>query len=313
MSAPAELAALAHLLPEERVGTVTAVQPISAGLSGASVYAVSSTRGELVLRVNAPRADTSLWTQQLRILRRASDAGVAPAIVHVNEAARAIVSTRVAGMSLGAALADPANRAPAVASVIAQLRALRSLDTAGIEERVPLPHARRELATQRARPGFPAWAAALEPIFDAIEAVLARDARRVVCHNDLNPGNILWDGARVWFVNWEVAGLNHPFYDLAVLAMFLRLEDAVAHQLLAQLEDRPVNGDARATFAALRRIAALLCGLVFASMVDDLTLLPAQAPTLTECYAGLRAGTLDFQDPRGRGAFALALLRLGTS
>lgn len=57
---------------------------------------------------------------------------------------------------------------------------------------------------------------------------------------------------------------------------------------------------------------ALLCGLTFASMVPDLALLPASAPTLSAFYADLRAGRLDLQDPRGRGAFALALLRIGT-
>ncbi len=313
MSAPASgLAAIAHLLPEERVGTVTAVQPISMGLSGASVYAVTSTRGELVLRVNAERGDPSLWRQQLTILRRVSGAGVAPAIVHVDEAARAIVSVRVAGAPLPAALADPAQRGPAVGSLVAQLRALHALDATGLDERDPLAHARKEHAEQRVRPGFPAWAAALDPIFGAIEAALARDPRRVLSHNDLNPGNVLWDGARAWLVDWEVAGLTHPFYDLAVFAMFLQLEVTVAHGLLAQVVDRPVDADERATFAALRQLAALLCGLLFASMVPDLALLPARAPTLAEFYAELRAGTLGLQDPRGQAAFALALLRVGT-
>ncbi len=128
----------------------------------------------------------------------------------------------------------------------------------------------------------------------------------------MNPGNILWDGTRAWLVDWEVAGLTHPFYDLAVLAMFLQLDAAAAHDLLAQQEQRPIDDGARAVFAALRRLAALLCGTIFASMVPDLGLLPASAPTLTACYAEMRAGKLDLQDPRGRGAFALALLRLGT-
>jgi aminoglycoside phosphotransferase (APT) family kinase protein len=307
-----EFAAIAPLLPGEHVGTVTAIQPISMGLSGAGVYAVSSTRGELVLRVQPERGDASHWAQQLRVLRRAAERGVAPALVYVDETARAIVVTRVAGVPLAAALADPGQRGAVLASVVAQLRALHALDVAGIEEREPLAYAREQHAAQRARPGFPVWAAALEPIFDAIEATLARDPRRVVSHNDLNPGNVLWDGARAWLVDWEVAGLTHPFYDLAALAMFLQLDDAAAHGLLAQHEQRPIDDGARATFAALRRLAALLCGLTFASLVPDLGFLPASAPTLAAFYAELRAGTVDLQDPRGRGAFALALLQLGT-
>ena len=307
-----EFAAIAHLLPEEHVGTVIAIKQISMGLSGAGVYAVDSTRGEMVLRVQPERGDAARWTQQLLVLRRAAERGVAPALVHVDESARAIVSMRVAGVPLAAALADPRQRGAAIASVVAQLRALHELDVAGVEEADPLGYGRGQHAAQRARPGFPAWAAALDPIFDAIEVTLARDPRRVLSHNDLNPGNVLWDGARAWLVDWEVAALAHPFYDLAVLAMFLQLDDAAAHGLLAQQEQRPIDDGARAIFAALRRLAALLVGLIFASLVPDLRLLPASAPTLSSCYAEMRAGTLDLQDPRGRGAFALALLQVGT-
>jgi Ser/Thr protein kinase RdoA (MazF antagonist) len=308
---PPAFAALAPLLPEDRVGKVTAIEPIVMGLSGAEVYAVSSSRGPLVLRVQPARGDAEHWPQQLLILRRTSERGVAPAIVHVDEAARAVVSQRVAGVPLPAVLGDPTQRTSAMAGVVQQLRALRAVDPAGITPRDPLAQARATHATQRVRPGFPAWAAGLAPRFDAIGAALARDPRLVVSHNDLNPSNILWDGTRAWFVDWEVASLNHPFYDPATLATFLRLDEPSAHSLLEQLEGRPIGDTERATFAALRRLVALLAGLTCLGLVPELGLLPADAPTLAEFYAGLRAGQFDLQDPRGRGAFGLALLRTG--
>lgn len=310
-SLPHEFSAIADLLPEDRVGSITAIAPITTGLSGAAVYAVSSTRGELVLRVTPERGDASYWTQQLHVLRLAAERGVAPPIVHVDEARRAIVSVRVAGVPLAAALGDPKQRGPAIASIVGQLRVLHALDPARVVERDPMSHARSHYASQRARPGFPTWAAGLGEVLDAIDATLARDPRRVVGHNDLNPGNVLWDGARAWLVDWEVAGLAHPFYDLAVLAMFLLLDDSAAHGLLAQQEARAIDDGERATFAALRRLAAIQCGLAFATTVPDLDVLPASARTLPEIYAELRAGTLDLQGLPGRGAFALALLRQG--
>jgi aminoglycoside phosphotransferase (APT) family kinase protein len=307
-----EFAAIAHLLPEEHVGTVTAIAPISTGASGAAVYAVTTTRGEFVLRVSGDRFDAH-WPQQLRIMRRAAERGIAPAIVHVDEAARAIVSVRVQGLPFAAALMNPASRDAAIASIVAQLRALHALDTAGVQERDPIAFAREQYATQRVRPGFPVWAAALDSVFDGIEVTLAHDRQRVASHNDINPGNVLWDGTRVWLVDWEVAGLAHPFYDLATLALFIRLEDEVAFGLLAMQEQRAIGEEERATFVALRRLAALLCGLVFASMVEDLSVLPEGAPTLLEFYGELRAGRLDLQAARGRGAFAAALLREGST
>jgi aminoglycoside phosphotransferase (APT) family kinase protein len=290
------------------VGPVTAIRPITMGLSGAAVYAVTSERGELVLRVQPERGD---WAHQLRLLRRVAEAGVAPPIVHVDEEARAIVSVRIAGVPLAAGLADPAQRGAVVASVVAQLRALHALDGTGVTPADPVGFARAQFAAQRPRPGFPTWAQGLEPHFASVEATLARDPRRVVSHNDMNPGNILWDGARAWFVDWEVAGKNHPFYDLAAFALFLRLDDAAAHGLLLAQEQRPIDDDARATFAELRRLAALLCGLAFLSLVPDLAVSPEDAPTLASFYADLRAGKLALHDPRGRAAFGVALLGAG--
>lgn len=308
---PSEFAALAHLLPEARVGNVSSIEPISLGLSGAGVYAVSSDRGEAILRINAATADASRWSQQLRLVRSAAELGVAPALLHVDEDARAIVSVRVRGVPLGAALSEPATRQAALTSIVTQLRALHALDATGIDRIDPLAHARAHHVSQRTRAGFPAWADGLEPIFDQIAAMLASDPRRVVSHNDLNPGNLLWDGTRAWLVDWEVAGLAHPFYDLAALAMFLRLPDEVAHGLLAYQEQRALGDADRAIFAALRQLVALLCGLTMLSLVPDLGVLPETAPSLAQFYQQLRAGALALQDPRGRAYFALALLRTG--
>jgi aminoglycoside phosphotransferase (APT) family kinase protein len=200
--------------------------------------------------------------------------------------------------------------------VVAQLRALHALDATDVPVRDAVAYARGCWEAQRVRPRFPSWAGGLSTALDDIADELARDPRRVFSHNDLNPGNVLWDGARAWLVDWDAAGLNHPFYDLAALAMFLALDDDAAHGLLSLQERAPVDERGRATFALLRRLVALASGLTFLGLVPDLTIVPAptrgDAPTLQACYAELRAGTLSLQDPKGRAALGLALLRIGT-
>ena len=307
----AEFAPLLSYLPEDRVGIVERIEPITMGLSGAGVYAVTAGRGAFVLRVQAADVDGVAFAGQVRLLQRAVTAGIAPEIVHVDEVARAVVSVRVAGRPMGAALADPAQRPQALASVIDGLRALHALDPAGVVTSDPVGFARAAWQSARDRPGFPGWAA-LESIIDAAAAALARDQRRVVSHNDVNPGNILWDGTRAWLVDWEVAGLNHPHYDLAVFAMFLRLDDDSAFGLAGRHDGAPLGQQARATFTALRKLAAGLCGLTFLRMVDDLTIRPAparaDAPSLGDCYAAMRTGQFNLREPRDRASFGLALL-----
>jgi len=204
-----------------------------------------------------------------------------------------------------------------LASVVDRLRTLHAIDPTGIAERDPLLLALAAWKEGRERPGFPRWATSLEPTLEAIAATLARDPRRVVSHNDVNPVNVLWDGTRAWLVDWAVAGLAHPYYDLAALALFLRLEDDVALDLVARHDGAPIDDGSRALFRAMRRLTGLLGGLMFLSLVDDLSVHPAPAledvPSLGDCYAAMRAGELDMKSPRGRVSMGLALLGLGVA
>jgi thiamine kinase-like enzyme len=51
--------------------------------------------------------------------------------------------------------------------------------------------------------------------FERIRAALAvRPVPAVPCHNDLLPANVLDDGARLWFVDFEYGGNGDPFFDL---------------------------------------------------------------------------------------------------
>jgi len=158
-------------------------------------------------------------------------------------------------------------------------------------------------------------AASLDEALGPIAAALAKDPRRVLSHNDVNPGNVVWDGTRAWLVDWDVAGLGHPYYDLATLALFLRLEDGVALDLCARHDGAPLDDRSRASFRALRKLVGLLCGLTFLGLVEDLTVLPVKTldgtPSLGDCYAAMRAGQVDLQSPRGRLAMGLALIKEG--
>ena len=55
--------------------------------------------------------------------------------------------------------------------------------------------------------------------FAEVAAAYPRDAV-VACHNDVKAANIVFDGVRPWFVDWEAAFSNDRYADLANIASF---------------------------------------------------------------------------------------------
>ena len=53
------------------------------------------------------------------------------------------------------------------------------------------------------------------------------------CHNDLLNANFIDDGARLWLVDWEYAGMGDPFFDLANFAVNHELDGEGEQALLA--------------------------------------------------------------------------------
>jgi aminoglycoside phosphotransferase (APT) family kinase protein len=126
----------------------------------------------------------------------------------------------------------------------------------------------------------------------------------VLSHNDVNPSNILFDGARVVLLDWDLAGPSNRDYDFATIAVFLRMDDAASATL--------VGGPLSPRFHYDRRLVAVACGTIFlhiahaAGHAGDAT---DDGELLEAAYLRMREGAIDVGSPTGQWAFGLALLR----
>lgn len=65
----------------------------------------------------------------------------------------------------------------------------------------------------------------------------------VLCHNDVNPKNILMDDQHLWLIDWECSGMGDPLFDLAVVTQShnlnpsQRIELILAYQPSLDIED----------------------------------------------------------------------------
>lgn len=92
---------------------------------------------------------------------------------------------------------------------------------------------------------------------------------RVLCHGDLRWHNLLDDGARVAFVDFEHAGRGDPALDLAMMAARTPLTLHVEHALLDAIVARRRDKSFLDRYFALRPLVALVAGLAAVQDIVD--------------------------------------------
>lgn len=295
----------------ERSPTLT---KIAAGMSGAGVYRVDAGGDAYVLRLAGAAIDPAPWRRQLAIERLAADAGLAPRVVHVDEARRAVVSAFVVDRSFPALLGNPATHSAAIDLLARTFRRLHALpipaDATARDPRELLAGAWPELLAGYALPAF-----ADDLVRRVLDAPAPIDERApVLGHNDPNPTNMAYDGTDLLLLDWDSAGPMHPFYDLAVISMFLRMGDDACRRLLSTYAGEPV-AEQPESFRHFRRLGAVACGAMIVRLAclaghrGDAAATLEATPSLADCYQRMRTGALNVGTGAGQWQFGLALIK----
>jgi thiamine kinase-like enzyme len=99
---------------------------------------------------------------------------------------------------------------------------------------------------------LPRWAAMARTLEQSAGSVDA-----VFCHNDLLAANLIDDGSRLWLIDWEYAGFNSAWFDLANLAANNGFDAAQERDLLACYFGRRPDAASWRCFRAMRCASAL--------------------------------------------------------
>jgi Ser/Thr protein kinase RdoA (MazF antagonist) len=304
-------AELLACLPDHLRTPSTSFARIGKGLSSASVFRVEVGDARFALKLGASSVPLDTWRRAVEIHRLAAEAGLAPRVVHVDETRRAVLSEHAGDRGFFAQIAIPQTRDAAIERLGQVMRRLHAL---------PIPS---RAAVEPTAPFDVVWAALADfqlPTFArvAIERTRAEVPSRgerplVLSHNDPNPSNLVFDGQRLLLLDWDGAGPNDPFYDLAALALFFRLDEPSTARLIAAHEATPV-GLVPERFMQVRRLAAAQAALMAFDVVRRLghpggELQFDEVPALEGVYAALSAGRLSLSSREGLWAFALALAR----
>jgi thiamine kinase-like enzyme len=226
--------------------------PLEGGITNRN-YRVRFGARECVLRL--PGRDTELLGIDRGAERvateRAAALGIAPPLVAADEECMVTEWLPGAPIDPDRLRADPSSAAGA----------LRAFHRSGLE--LPVRFWIPELLADYARL-IEARGGALPDQYQRTQQLVARIAEvlpltdPLPCHNDLLPGNILAtdaDPGRALLVDWEYAGMGHPYFDLANLAVNNAFDEAAQDRLLQAYFDEPPSDGRRAALRLMMLVS----------------------------------------------------------
>jgi hypothetical protein len=219
-----------------------------------------------LLRINTRRGD---MPRHFHCMQAAADAGLAPRVRYARAEDRISITDFVETAPLPAR--DALRRVPAA------LRALHAL--------APFPAAPFNTTCTFLLNKGPALDGFLQTFRTAnilpeheVEELLAQYERLAAAyssldqdlapsHNDLfKPDNMLFDGTRLWLVDWEAAFQNDRYADLAVVANMLVADEAEEQIFLQEYFGAPPDSSQAARFCLMKQIAHMFYAMAFLSL-----------------------------------------------
>ncbi len=240
---------------------VGAVRRLTGGISAASFRIEIGPRAFL-LRLEGPPGPLRN-PHQYEALRIAAAAGVAPRIHYLDEAGRIVILDCIETRPLDSYPGGP----PALVQGLGELLA-RLQRTAPFPHFVDYPDIVGRLFAHVRRTGLFADDL-LNPHVERLEALrrdyFANALEPVSSHNDCHPGNILFDGERLWLVDWESAYRNDPLIDLAIMIDSFPLSAELQSTLLQAWLGRTPGVALHSRLATVRALVRLYFAGVFLS------------------------------------------------
>jgi aminoglycoside phosphotransferase (APT) family kinase protein len=296
---------------------IDAITPITGGASTASTFRLETGDRRYLLRVEGQPSPLRNPHQYVS-MRIAAEAGIAPDIRYIDETAGVAVIDFIEQQPLRIYPGGPRALAHAIGELLSRVQATPVFPTfvnyPGIVARL-FAHVRR---TGLFTAGLlDAHVERLDLLHEAYDAGLTS---LVSSHNDLIPSNILFDGERLWLIDWESAYRNDPLVDVSIvldqLARSPELEDVLLRAWFGRVADEAVRARLELIRALTRLYYAgvLLSASAAASWVTGTTDL--SAPTPQEFQQSVREGRLKPGAPETKhvlGKMFLASFFLGVA
>ena len=285
--------------------TADAWSPVSGGLSGAETWRIRVGGIAYLLRVEAGRDALRDPHRGYACLKLAAKACLAPRVVYADPDDGVVISDFIEARSLSLDYAG--SRADLVVELAQAVRALHAIE--GFPPLVDYLDGVAALVDQAERSGvvpmggFDGWAV-------LHEVCRPLPPQPVSSHNDLNPRNLVYDGRRIWLVDWEAAFRADRYVDLSAIANVFAADPDAEALLLRTYFGREATAAERARLHLFRQVSHVFHAAVFAvGLAGRARAETLDGPSLDALHQGLALGEPLLDTAEGRLAYGLARLR----
>lgn len=320
-----EQVTLATLLPEAKLNAVeTALQIafnttqvdtvrlLTGGLSSALVYKIVVGGKPYVLRLVMEINQLTDPARQFVCMNTAATAGVAPLVHYASVADAVTITDFIEATPLSTHFAAAEDRLLIVVKTIKTLHAtplfpklvnfLDGVDLfidrfkalALLPENVTTEHLAYYAEIQKAYP--------------------RHDPDLVSSHNDLNPNNMLFDGTKLWLIDWEAAFQNDRYVDLAIAARPFVTNEAQETFYLKAYFGETLDEYKRARFFLMQQVCHMYYAMIMLNFAA--TTKPANVAVdanmatlrLRDFHGLIGAGKVSLEGYEGKLAYGKVLL-----
>ncbi len=276
--------------------TIDTIQLLTGGLSSAFVYKITVAGKPYVLRLVMEVDALRDPVRQFICMKRAAAAGIAPAVHYTSDADAVSITDFIVAKPLLAHFAAREEPLHLLAETIKTLH-----DTPRFPPLVNFLDGIDIFIQQfKALEMFPDAATAEHfSYYAAIQQFYPRQDPDVVSsHNDLNPNNMLFDGQKIWIIDWEAAFQNDRYVDLAIAARPFVADEAQEEFYLRAYFGDALDDIKRARFFLMQQVCHMYYAMIMlkfaaaarpADFVHDPKM---ETPRLHEFHAQVGAGTI---------------------
>lgn len=182
--------------------------------------------------------------------------------------------------------------------------------------RIPKPHFELSLYLKELKQDVLRYnpSADIQAYFKDIERIqsnLFKDSVYASCHNDLNLNNIIFDGQRLYLVDFEAAGEEDPFFDLATICQQACFNEQQTRQFLQTYFGNEVTPQQWQKFQAMKQVSYYYYALHFLQLAFQQGLMQCNdlIPSLETWSQMKTKGEVNLTTPEGFLLYAFVLIQ----